>query len=123
MTKFLSVLGKIIKIVGIAAGFIPLVNTLLPAAATGTATLVEDKLQKVVNVVITAEQMFAAAYGPNAKMGSDKLKAATPFVAQIIQQTDLLIGKKPKNEQLFEDASTRLTAALADILNAFEVQG
>jgi hypothetical protein len=119
MTKFLSILGKIIKIVGIAAGFIPMVNPLIPAGSQGTALNVEDKLQKGINVLITTEQMFAAAYGPDAKMGSDKLKAATPFIAQIIQQTDLLIGKKPKNEQLFQDASTRLTAALADVLNSY----
>lgn len=119
MTKFLSILGKIIKVVGIAAGFIPLVNPLVPAPAQGGVLIAEDKLQKGINVLITTEQIFAAAYGAGAKMGSDKLKAATPFVAQIIQQTDLLIGKKPKNEAQFQDAATRMTAALADILNSY----
>ena len=53
------------------------------------------------------------------KKGSDKLRAAQPFVAQLIQQTDLLAGKKPKDEALFQTATAQLTGALADILNSY----
>lgn len=119
MKKFLSVLGSIVKIVGQVSGFIPLVNQIVPQAGTGTGAVVEDKLQKSLNAIVTVEQTFQAAFGGDAKLGSDKLKAATPFVAQIIQQTDLLIGKHPKDEAAFTDAATRLTAALADILNSY----
>jgi hypothetical protein len=53
------------------------------------------------------------------KSGSAKLAAATKFVAPIIQSIETLEGKKPKDEVLFEDACTRLTGAVADILNSF----
>ncbi len=119
MKKFLSVLGSIVKFVGVASGFIPLVNQLAPQSAQGALATGEDKLNKSINVLVSVEQIFGAAFGPDAKLGSDKLKAAAPFVAQIIQQSDLLIGKKPKDEAKFTDAATRLTTALADILNSY----
>jgi len=115
---FLKKLGLIVlKIVGIASGVMPLVEAAIPQTA-GTAAA-EDKLAKSFDVIVTVEQAFAAAFGADAKKGSDKLKAAVPFVAALIQKTDLLIGKHPKDEALFADAVTRLTAALADILNSY----
>ena len=114
---FLKKLGQILKIVGQVAGFIPLVNAVTNNNPTVLA--VEDKLQKALAAVTTVEQAFNAAFGGDAKKGSEKLAAATPFVAQIIQQTDLLIGKHPSDEAKFTDAATRLTAALADILNSY----
>lgn len=118
----MSLLKKIglyaVKIVGIAAGLLPLVQS-----ATGsnpTAAAVEDKLSKAFDVVATAEQMFTAAFGPDSKTGPDKLKAAVPFVSALILQTDALTGKHPKNEAAFADAVTRVTSALADVYNSFE---
>lgn len=118
MKKFLSVLGTIVRVVGQASGFIPMINPFVPAKDQGVAQNVEDKLSQALSVVVTAEQMFTAAYGAEGKKGSDKLKAATPFIAQLVQQSPLLLGKKIANETLFEDACSRLTAALADILNS-----
>lgn len=113
---FLKKLGSIVfKIVGIWSGIAPILQSATPAGSI--ASTVEDKLGKAFGVIITAEQMFAATGG--ASTGSEKLKAATPFVAQLIQSTDLLIGKKPKDEVKFEAAATALTSALADILNSF----
>src|ERR1700757_3150772 len=97
--SFLKKLGTIVlRIVGIAGGFMPLAQTV--AASSSTGMVVVDKMSQAFNAIISTEQMFTAAFGPDAKKGSDKLKAATPFVAQIIQQIDLLAGKKPKNEAL-----------------------
>ena len=39
-------------------------------------------------------------------------------MAQLIQQKDLA-GKKPKDEALFQSATTQLTGAMADILNSY----
>lgn len=115
---FLKKVGTILlKIVGIVSGVIPLIQQSLPG--TGTETQVVDKLNQAFGVIITTEQAFAAAFGVDAKKGSDKLKAAMRFVAQLVQRVDILSGKKPQDEVLFEDASTRLTGALADILNSY----
>ena len=114
--SFLKKLGTVVlKIVGIWTGIAPILGNALPAGAAA----IEDKLGKLFNLIVTVEQTFVAAFGTDAKKGSDKLRAAQPFVAQLIQQTDLLAGKKPKDEALFTDATTRLTGALADILNSY----
>lgn len=108
----MSLLKKIgswvLKIVGIW----PSVAGLVSPGLAGT-------IGSLLAVITTVEQTFTAAYGIDGKKGSDKLRAATPFVAQLIQQTDALVGKKPKDEAMFQDAATRLTAALADILNSY----
>ena len=114
---FLSKLGKVLlKVAEIATGFAPLVNQYIPQTKEVTPKI-EDKLNQALNVVVTAEQMFESA--GLQKSGSQKLAAASKFVTQIVQQADLLVGRHPKNEALFADASTRLTAALADILNSY----
>lgn len=114
---FLKKIGSIVlKVIGIAAGLMPLIKQATPA---GTAAAVEDKLTSAFNAVITTEQAFTAAYGVKSGLGSDKLKAATPFVAALVQNVDILAGKKPKDEALFEDACTRATSAFADILNSY----
>lgn len=119
MLTFLKKIGQILVVVGRVSGFLPLIQTSLPTGIQGVTATIEDKLQKAMGVIVSVEQIFTAAFGMGAQKGSDKLKAATPFIAQLIQNTDLLIGKKPKNEALFADASTRLTSALADILNSY----
>ena len=117
--NFLTKLGQVVlKIVGVATGLMPLIQNALPAKEAAVTGTVVDKLNSALGVIVTAEQMFTAA-GQQAKSGSAKLAAATPYVAQLIQQTDLLTGKKPKDEAAFTAASTKLTSALADILNSF----
>jgi hypothetical protein len=116
--SFLKKLGSVVlKVIGIWTGFAPLVQSVIPQSPTAVA--VEDKLAKAISLIVTVEQTFAAAFGPDAKLGSDKLRAAQPFIAQLIQQTDLLAGKKPKDEAMFQKGCTELTGALADILNAY----
>lgn len=114
--SFLKKLGTVVlKIVGIASGLLPAIQGAIPQ--TATVQTVEDKLNKAFGVIVTAEQMFAAT--GTAKTGSDKLKAATPFVAALVQNVELLSGKKPKDDALFQDAVTRMTSAMADVLNSF----
>jgi hypothetical protein len=94
---------------------LPLLSTVSPSPA------IVDRLQSAFHAVITAEQMFTAASGADAKVGSQKLKAATPFVAALIHDVmnQLKPGQKPKDEAKFEDACTRATAAFADALNSY----
>ena len=115
---FLKKIGQVVlKIIGIATGVLPLIQGAFPQAGQAVQT-VEDKLNKALGVIVTTEQMFTAvSQAPG--QGSAKLKAATPYIATLIQNTDLLIGKKPKDEQQFETAATALTSALADILNSY----
>lgn len=116
---FLKKLGTVVlKIIGVATGVIPLIQGAFPQA-TPTTTAIKDKLNEALNVIVTVEQAFTAAFGPDAKKGSDKLNAAKPFIAQLLQQSELLIGKHPKDEAAFELAVTNITSSLANVLNAY----
>lgn len=113
---FLQKFGSIVlKIVGIATEMMPLIRQAVPQ--TGEAVAVEDKLSAAFSVVATAEQMFTAAGVP--KAGSAKLKAATPYVAGLVQNLPVFTGKKPKDEAAFEQHVTALTSSLADIFNDY----
>jgi len=115
---FLTKLGTIVlKIVGIASGMLPLIAPALGTKDSAIASTVADKLNQALGVISTSEQVFASA--GTAKAGSAKLQAATPFIAALIQNTDTLIGKKPKDEAEFTTACTALTSALADVMNSF----
>jgi hypothetical protein len=117
--NWLKKLGSIVlKVVGIETGLMPLISNVLPPKDAAVVTTVTDKLNQGLGVIATTEQMFTAVSQASGQ-GSAKLKAATPFVAGLIQQTDMLAGKKPKDEAKFEAAATALTSALADILNSY----
>lgn len=116
--NFLKKLGSIaLKIIGLWAGFSPLVSSSVSSSPTGTKVVGE--ITQVFGVVTTVEQMFTAAYGPDHKLPSEKLSAASPFLAQIVQKTDLLIGKKPKDEAKFAEGITDLNNSLVKILNSY----
>lgn len=125
--SFLKKLGAVVlKIVGIETGLLPLIQSGIQVAVPGNTSAgavvakVDSEFQKVVSVITTAEQMFTAASGPDAKTGADKLKAATPFVAGLIQQSEIMVGKKVKDSAKFETAVTAITSAFADLLNSVE---
>lgn len=115
---FLSKLESIlVKVIGIVTGFVPLINPYLPQKAQAVEPVVVDKLQGIANAVITAGQMFTNA--GIQKSGSQKLQAATPYVKQIVQSMELISGKKPKDEVLFEQGCTDITSGMAKVLNSF----
>lgn len=121
---WLKKIGQVVlKVIGIATGLLPLVSTAVQAAggSASTAGTVTDKLTAAFNAVITAEQMFTAANGPDAKTGSQKLAAATPYVGALVQDVcKELTGKAaPKDQAKLEAAITTITGALADCLNAY----
>lgn len=114
--SFLKKLGQIVlKIIGLWTGFSPLLSNVIPSA--GQKVLGE--VTQAFGVVGTVEQMFTAAYGPDHKLPSQKLAAAVPFIGQLIQNTDLLTGKKPKDEAMFTAGVQDFTSALVKILNSY----
>ena len=111
---FLKKFGTVLlRIVGVVAGIAPIVEQSLPQS-----TPIIDKLTQIGNMVLIAEGMFAGT--ATATTGADKLKAVTPFVAQIIQASELVAGKKIKNEVLFTSACTGIASNVADLLNSLE---
>jgi len=72
--SFLSKLGTIVmKIIGLWAGFSPLVGQAASGSTTGAKVVGE--ITQAFGVVTTVEQMFTAAYGQDTKLPSQKLAA------------------------------------------------
>jgi hypothetical protein len=114
--SFLKRLGSIIvKGAAIAAGFGPMISATVPGAA-GVVTKVTDTLQQLVGIIVNVEAVGQVLGTP----GPDKLKAATPLVAQIILQSDFMVGKKIKNQELFQKAAAQFAGGAADFLNSLE---
>lgn len=114
--SFLKKAGQmILKVLGAASTFFPLLGGIFPAAS-----VVGNELSKIGGVIVTTEQMATAMFGPDTKTGSQKLAAAVPHVAAIIQESELMAGKKVKDEAGFEKACTEITSGFADLLNSLE---
>jgi hypothetical protein len=112
--NFLKKMGRVVlQVVGIATGMAPLVTRMVPGAGAAMG-----EIAAIGNVIVTVEQTFSAAYGPDAKKGSDKLRAAVPFVAALIQQSELVAGKKISNEPNFIAACTDITNGFVKLLNS-----
>lgn len=113
--------GQIVfKIIGLATGALPFFQQAVGTSSTGAAVV--DRLKQGFSVVMTAEQMITAANGPDAKTGSLKLAAASPYIGALVQEAVeemLPKGAKPKDEQKFLDAIKTITGGLADALNSY----
>lgn len=114
---FLKKLGQIlISLAGVAAGIGPIIIPFLGSgkAAQVAGTAVND-LTAVASTVVQIETAFAAIPGTT---GAQKLAAAIPLVGNIIKTSELVAGKKIKNEALFTQAIQEYTQATVDLLNA-----
>lgn len=107
----------IVRIAGIATGFIPLVQGIMPSRSAEVQT-VSDDLTKVAGIIATVEAAAAAMTTPAA--GAEKLKMATPLVAQVILQSDMLVGHKVKDAQKFQAGCASVASGVADILSSLE---
>lgn len=108
--KFLTKLGTIItKVTAIAAGVTPL----FPQYDKETGKVM-DTLNGIAAIVMNAE-VFGQVLGTP---GADKLRAATPLVAQILLQSDMLAKKKINDPALFEQGAAKIASGIADVLNS-----
>lgn len=112
--------GIVAKIEGFEPFIDPLIRGLLPKTSTAQnyVTTVENDLTKIGGVVTTVECVITAS-GLQAT-GGDKLKAAAPLVMEIVQGSEMLAGKKIKDQAAFEKACQGITSNVADLLNALE---
>ena len=105
----------IVKSAASAAGVGPLLGTSAPHAA-GAIQKVTDTLQQLVGIVTNIEAFGQVLGTP----GADKLKAATPLVAQIVLQSDFMVKKKIKDPVLFQKAMAGMAGSIADFLNSVD---
>lgn len=120
---FLTKIGKVLlTVLNIATGIGPILKPVLPPK---DGQVIDDTLTKIGGVVALVESAAAAynvapAPGAPPLTGVDKLRMAVPLVSQAILTSEMLVGKKIKNEDAWKKAATNLTSAVADLLNAYE---
>ena len=108
---FLAKLGSILlKATQIVTGIAPFI----PQAQQGTYQIISRDLEQVSQIIIQAE-LFGQALGIK---GPDKLKAATPAVAQIILQSSILANHKINDAALFQQGCQKIADGMADVLNS-----
>lgn len=114
--SFLKKLGlAIVKGVGVVSGLWPYIAPQIPQ---GSGIRVFDSILAVGDIVVKTEAIFAAVSSPEAKTGAEKLTAATPLVAQVIRQSELIAGKEIVNEDLFLEGCKDITSGVAKALNS-----
>lgn len=106
---FLSKFGKIVATIAkVITGLSPLLPT-----AVGNQK-VSDTIEQVASIILTTEALGQTL----GTTGPDKLKAATPLVAQILLNSDLLYRKKISDPKLFRAGSEAIADGMAKILNS-----
>lgn len=116
--SFLKKFGqRLLQVVGIVSGVFPVIQAAGSSVSGGNAT-VQDTFTKIGAAVMTVESVGAALTIPLS--GPEKLKGIVPIVAQIVQTSELMAGKKVKDEAAFTKALQTITGGVADLLNAVE---
>lgn len=117
---FLKKLGLIVTKIGAAAvGLEPLIHGMLPAAAQAIEARVIGSINQLAGIIVQAEAIGNVLSLP----GADKLKIATPLIANEIVQSALLVGKKIAKPELFQQGSQKIADGLADVLNSLHEDG
>jgi hypothetical protein len=110
--KWLSIVGKALLL---GTKILMGVGPMVPGLANKTEKIV-DTLENVAAIIINVEAFGQVLSTP----GADKLKAATPMVAQIILRSDMMAGQDINNEVLFMQGCTKVTDGMADVLNSLK---
>ena len=120
--SLLKKFGKVLlNVVGVVTGVGPLIANAIPGNKDDEAIArVQDTLKQVADLVLITEGMFAGIQGAT---GLQKLSAASPFVAQIIQRAEFMADKEIMDEQKFAAAIDTITSGMADLLNSLKDKG
>lgn len=111
---FLKALGRyIVEGLQILAGIQPILQQNQPSAST-VITKVESELTQLASIITTVEAVGTSLGLP----GADKVRAAGPLVAQLILQSELMVGKTVANGPAFAAATQTIAGGIADLLNS-----
>ena len=112
LKKLAQALSAVTQIV---VGFGPLFTQLTPTDKDDKALpVVLDSLQHLTGILATVESI-ALSLGLT---GPDKLKAAIPLVAQLILQSDAMVGCKIDNPAEFQAGVGDLVSAWVRVVNS-----
>ena len=113
--SFLKKLGQVIaKGISVVAEYGPLALRFVPGAGPIVAA-VTSELTQIAQIIVLIEAAFQA---PGS--GPDKLKAATPLVAQAILNSSLVAGHEIHDQALFLQGSSKIADGTVDVLNSLK---
>lgn len=117
---FLKKLGQILSTATqIIIGYGPIVTGMIPGTKDDQIVgAIGDKLDLASQVIIGVEASSAALTSP--LPGSEKARAATPAMLQILASLQVVRGRKMKDEAKGREIAARIGGDLADWLNNFE---
>ena len=120
---FLSKLGQVMqiagKVVAVVTGFGPVIAALTPTKKDDEVLAkLADPLVQVAGIIVQVEAMAQALDTP--LPGSEKLKMATPLVAQIILSSGIMVKKEIRDPELFKRGCASIGSGMADVLNSLK---
>ena len=120
--SFLKKFGRVlVKVIGVVVGVGPIIGAAIPGEKDDRLIgKVKDTLQEVADLVLITEGMFAGIADAS---GVQKLGAAAPFVAQIIQRAEFMANREIMDEAKFAAAIQTITSGMADLLNSLKDKG
>ena len=120
--SFLKKFGRVlVKVIGVVVGVGPIIGAAIPGEKDDRLIgKVKDTLQEIADLVLITEGMFA---GISDASGLQKLAAASPFIAQIIQRSELMANREIMDEAKFAAAIQTITSGMADLLNSLKDKG
>lgn len=117
--KFLSTLKNILtRATTVASIVLPWLQGFAPPRVTAITTEVSDDLTKIGGIVVAVEGAAGALSSP--VPGAEKAKMTGPLIAQVILKSDLMVGHKVKNPDLFLQGCTAIGGGVADVINSLE---
>jgi hypothetical protein len=116
--KWLSKVGSIfLKGLQIYMGVAPIATAAIPGDKDDRfVAKMTDSLTQIASIITTVEAIGAAASVP--MPGPEKLRVASPLVAQIILSSSMLAQHKIQDEVLFRSGCEKVASGMADILNS-----
>jgi hypothetical protein len=119
MTWLKKVGTILLKVTEIVVGFGPVITALTPTKKDDqVVAVVSDTLTQVAGIVTTVEAMAGALSQP--LPGTEKLKMATPLVAQIVLQSSIMVKHEIANPALFQQGCASIASGMADVLNSLK---
>jgi hypothetical protein len=98
-------------------------TSILTAFVPGAGTVVSELTQLAgvaIQIETGIEAVNAAKGGTALLTGADKLTAATPMAIQVIKASQIMTGKKIRDEVAFTKAVQAIMSGTADLLNSLE---
>ena len=110
---FLKKLGVVLlKATEIIVGFGPTI----PAKYQALGTTIVSDLKAIETIIVQVEGVGQVLGLP----GPDKLRAASPLVAQMVLQSSVVAGRKIADPALFQRGAQKIADGMADVLNSLK---